>query len=77
MDVSIHGGSDVIAGHGLANLLERLRWLASVQVRGTREWTPMDYGPYPSPYLGPEAELCSFTLPHPRRSGWVDKFSRT
>jgi hypothetical protein len=37
----------------------------------------MDYGPYPSPYLGPEAELCSFTLPHPRRSGWVDKFSRT
>ncbi len=37
--VSIHGGSDVTAGHSLAGCPTGVSGIASLQVRGTREWT--------------------------------------
>jgi hypothetical protein len=38
--VSIHGGSDVAAGHSLAGCPTGVSGVASLQVRGTPEWTP-------------------------------------
>ncbi len=43
--VSIHGGSGVLAGQSSARWRKRARGFASLQVRGTREWTRLNCVP--------------------------------